>query len=281
MPRFDDLLISEGLAWERAGRPTVNIERENGGVALAVGVIGALCLGVVLIPLREITHAANFAFVFMALTIAVAEWGGRGAAVATAFASALSLDFFLTRPYLQLAMAEKDDVITFVGLTLCGLVAAAFGDRADRRTAAMRHRQLLHSATRLLEEGGPPGAAFAQALEAARSILPVAALSVRDAHGVLVGGTGAAAGRAGVERMLRADTLVGDWEPEHKSWFAGRPLPMEGGRLPLQAGNRIVGFLDVWGDGQVAGQAERQVLTDFARALGARLALGSSALTLS
>ena len=62
-------------------------------------------------PLRTYTTASNFAFVFVALTIVVAEMGGRAAAVVTALVSALSLDFFLTQPYMRLTIHEKHDVI--------------------------------------------------------------------------------------------------------------------------------------------------------------------------
>src|SRR5207245_6638117 len=99
----------------------------EGPFYLALGAIAAILLGAALVPLRGYTTASNFAFVFVALTIAVAELGGRWAAVATALCSGLSLDFFLTQPYMQLTMYEKHDVIAVVGLTACGLIAAAFG----------------------------------------------------------------------------------------------------------------------------------------------------------
>lgn len=97
------------------------------------GVIAAILLGMSLTPVRELTNAGNFIFAFVILIIVVGELGGRAAAVATAACSALSLDFFLTRPYLSLKIEQKHDVIAFVGLTLCGLVAAALGSRHGRR----------------------------------------------------------------------------------------------------------------------------------------------------
>ena len=63
-------------------------------IYLGVGPLVAILLGVALMPLRSFTTASNFTFAFMALTILVAEYGGRRAAVATALCSALSLDFF-------------------------------------------------------------------------------------------------------------------------------------------------------------------------------------------
>jgi K+-sensing histidine kinase KdpD len=99
------------------------------------GIIGAIVLGMALTPFREMTNAGNFIFAFVILIIVVGELGGRSAAVATAACSALSLDFFLTKPYLSLRMEQKHDLIAFVGLVLCGLTAAALGSRHDRRAA--------------------------------------------------------------------------------------------------------------------------------------------------
>jgi len=96
---------------------------------LGVGPLAAVLLGVVLVPVRGFTTASNFTFVFLALTIVVAEFGGRTAAVATAVASTLSLDFFLTQPYLRLEIHDKHDVIAFLGLAGCGLLSAFLASR--------------------------------------------------------------------------------------------------------------------------------------------------------
>ena len=97
------------------------------------GPLAAFVLGACLIPLREVTLAANLTFAFMALTIVVAEFGGRAAGVATALASALSLDFFLTRPFFRLAIDDKHDVISFLGLGVCGIIAGALGSSRHSR----------------------------------------------------------------------------------------------------------------------------------------------------
>ena len=101
-------------------------------VWIVTGAVGAMVLGIVLIPLRTLTAAANLAFVFVAFTIIVAELGGRQAALVTAVVSAMSLNFFLTEPYLTLTISKSDDVIAFLALTACGLIAAAFGTRRVR-----------------------------------------------------------------------------------------------------------------------------------------------------
>jgi K+-sensing histidine kinase KdpD len=101
-------------------------------IYLAAGPLVAILLGVALIPLREVVIASNFTFPFIILTIVVSEFGGRPAAVTTALVSALSLDFFLTKPYLRLTIQGKHDVTAFVGLAACGLVAAALGAHRTR-----------------------------------------------------------------------------------------------------------------------------------------------------
>ena len=102
-------------------------------IYLAGGGIGAILLGMILVPLRDFTSASNFTFPFMALTILIAEFGGPRAAVVTALTSALSLDFFLTQPYLRLTIAGKHDIIAFLGLAACGLIAAGCSSGRRRR----------------------------------------------------------------------------------------------------------------------------------------------------
>ncbi len=101
------------------------------------GPLAALVLGACLIPLRDLTPTGNLTFAFVALTIVVAQFGGRTVGIATAVASAISLDFFLTRPYFRLAIEDKHDVVAFLGLTACGVIASALSghpDRAPERT---------------------------------------------------------------------------------------------------------------------------------------------------
>ena len=86
--------------------------------------LGALAIGIALIPLRDATSASNLAFVFMAFTIIMAELGGAFSALVAALVSAMSLNFFLTEPYLTLSISKTDDLIAFLALAGCGLIAA-------------------------------------------------------------------------------------------------------------------------------------------------------------
>jgi two-component system sensor histidine kinase KdpD len=245
-------------------------------IYLGAGPLAAILLGMALFPLRGYTVASNFTFVFMALTILVAEFGGLWPAVATALCSSLSLDFFLTQPYLKLSIESKHDLIAFVGLTFCGLVAAAVGSRRSERASALRaaRRQLdlLHVAVNQVSSGVPLDVALPRILAASRAALPLSAALVRDNRGSTLAAT-----ERDHAMPMPAQTLPSD-APQpaegHERDRAGRgaSLPREGGRLPLVAGNRQVGWLDVWGTGRPAREASRRVLWDLARLLAVLLA---------
>jgi uncharacterized protein DUF4118 len=228
------------------------------------GAIAAVLLGMVLVPLRELTSASNLTFAFLALTIVVAEFGGGAAAVATALASALSLDFFLTRPYLTLAMEDKHDLFAFLGLTACGLVAAAVGSHQSGRAAALRvcraREQLVRFGLEQLAKDVPRDLALARVLDASLGGLPVADAAVHDMAGNLLAATGKARGR---------QTPAAHLDVLGTSPAGGRSLalPGEGVRVPLVAAGRVVGWLDVWGDVRGGGAGAGEAFTDVARLL--------------
>ncbi len=255
------------------------MEDQNGDrlIYLAGGPLAAVLLGMALVPLRGFTTASNFTFLFMALTILVAELGGRAAAVATALCSALSLDFFLTQPYLRLSIADKHDVIAFLGLTVCGLIAAAVGsqrgERVTSRRASREQLELVHSGLEQLEKGVPTDLALTRVLDASRGVLPLAAAVVRDIRGNVVAATERAHGMPVPARSLGLDALAAPAAPDR----SGQPLPQEGARLALVAGGRQVGWLDVWGNGKPASAEARRTLSGVARLLAVVLARAGSA----
>lgn len=229
---------------------------------LALGPLAAILIGAVLVPLRGYTTASNFAFVFVMLTIVVAEMGGRWAAVATAIVSALSLDFFLTQPYMRLTIAEKHDAIAVAGLTACGLIAAAFGTQRGRQTAALdtarRQLALLHAALGEESMSETVASRLAKILRASREAVPLAAAVVRDEHDAVV----ATADPADAQRPVPTAVLP-----------SGVPaIPDEGGRIALAFGGRRLGWLDVWHGGDRVRDASRGTLADLARSVAVVLA---------
>jgi hypothetical protein len=220
-----------------------------------VGPVAAVLLGMALIPLRGVTTASNLTFAFLALIIVIAELGGRWAAVATAISSALSLNFFLTQPYLRLTIHSRDDIVAFCGLAVCGLIAASFGSRGKRVRAlseARRELALLDAASREIELSGPVETRLTRALDAAREALALSAAVVRDVHGTVL----SVSDRAHGPRPVPQRTL----DPGAKPL-----LPDDGVRMALVVANSTVGFLDVWGSGRRTGPSTARAVSDFAR----------------
>jgi hypothetical protein len=212
----------------------------------------------------------------MALTIVVAEFGGRGAAVGTALVSALSLDFFLTQPYLRLSIEDKHDVIAFLGLAVCGLVAAALGSQRSRRVSTLkafeRPRDLLRSALRDWDATAPAGSQLAGLLRACLEAFPLAAAVVRDPHGNPIASARPEDVQRGVpDRLLQPDTLSAGTGSRGATLDWGLTLPGNGGRIALVWGARPLGWLDVWGNGMPASAEARRALADLARLMSVLL----------
>jgi len=241
---------------------------------LGLGPLAAILLGVALVPLRGATVASNFAFAFLALTFAVGELGGRGAALATALVSALSLDFFLTRPYMRLAIHGQDDLIAFFGLAGCGLVAAALGSPRRARLEVSRQLRVLQAALEQVEPAAPAVARLRPLLDAARSAFPLSSLVVRDGTERLLAAAGFPAGETAPAVVNRPEALA--TAGQLLDWRRGAALPEDGLRIPLIAAGRPVGWLDLCGDGRPAGPDTRRALTALAHALAALLAPAAS-----
>jgi hypothetical protein len=243
---------------------------------LGAGPLAAIALGIALLPLRGQTTASNLSFAFMALTIVVSELGGRWAAVGTALASALSLDFFLTQPYLELAIDDKHDIIAFVGLAVCGLIAASLGSQRGERIAALTrvraHCDLLHSILGPWDPTAPVEPQLAKILRSARDVFPLAAAAIRNDAGRLVASSPDAFGLRPVPgEVLEPDTLLPARASTH-FWRSDPALPVGGGRLALFCGPRPLGWLDIWGSGEGAGIESRRAIADVARLVGVLLA---------
>jgi hypothetical protein len=254
-------------------------ERAGGGISIAEGVgpLAAIALAMALVPLREATPAANFVFAFVILTIVAAEYGGRWAGLATALTSTLSLDFFLTKPYLRLEIADKSDLYAFLGLAACGLTAAAVAagraERAADLASACRELELLRAGLRQLERPLPFDVGLKAFLEAARASLPVATLVARDAQGRAVAITGAAPPGLAAPPEHEPESLL----LPHAMADRPTPFPREGARLSLRADGRLVGWLEVWGTAHPARTEHRRRLADVCRIAATLLAMPRAA----
>jgi hypothetical protein len=247
-------------------------KQDDGMVWMVAGGLGSMILAVLLVPLRTLTPASNLAFVFLAFTIVVAELGGRSAALVTALVSGMSLNFFLTEPYLTLTIEKQDDVIAFFALIGCGLIAAWFGKRREGLSeVASRARTELDVLKRLVDHLRA-GAALDEILGSLRTSFGLGALVLRDSGDRILGAAPVSASPASIpETQLTPETLFPSDEGRLRFGERGLRLPHGGGRLLLGAGRDAVS-LDLWeGDTQGFGLDESRTLAIAASILGLHL----------
>jgi hypothetical protein len=236
---------------------------------MVTGALGSMALAIALIPLRTMVAASNLAFVFMAFTIIVAELGGRGPALATALVSAMSLNFFLTEPYLTLAISKTDDVIAFFALAGCGLIAAAFGRRRERLSeVAGRADRELAILSRFVDRARS-GRSIEGQLQDLRADFGLGGLVLREAGGrALAAVPEAAASRPAPRIALTPDTLFAVEDETVRFGAKGMRLPDGGGRLTLQTRQGPV-TLDLWeGNEEGFGRDESRTLAIAVSVLG-------------
>ena len=237
-------------------------------VWIVTGGLGAMELGVVLIPLRALTSASNLAFVFLVFTIVVAELGGRAGGLVTAVVSAISLNFFLTEPYLTLTITKPDDVVAFVALAACGLIAAAFGKRrerwSERAGRAGKELDLVKGLVEKLTDGIP----LDEILGDLRRAFGLRAVALRDARERILAAVPLGSTPEVPAAHLTPDTLVPSDERRLRFGARGLRLPEGGGRLSLRTDRGSVS-LDLWeGDTQGFDLEESRTLTIAAALLG-------------
>lgn len=108
----------------------------NTMVGLAVGGIGPIAVGALLVPLRGEIDNTNLALILVFVVTVAAIVGGRGAGALAAVTSTFAFDFFLTRPFLSVGIDSADDIETALILLAVGLLVgevAARGRRARRQ----------------------------------------------------------------------------------------------------------------------------------------------------
>jgi two-component system sensor histidine kinase KdpD len=222
--------------------------RERFGFWIPAGAVGAIALGVALIPLRALVAASHLAFAFIAFTIVVAELGGRIPAVMTALVAALSLDFFLTEPYLSLSIDKSEDVVAFVALGACGLIAAAFGTRRERLSAsaerAARELQLLRRLVDQVQRGGD----LTQVLGDLRRAFGLRAMVLRAEGGQVLAASPEGPPTAGSPLEVSLDSFLPSGATRLSFGARGLRLPEGGGRILLATDHGRLS-LDVWEGG--------------------------------
>ena len=111
------------------------IEQHKPAVVVAA-VAAPLIVCAMLSAFRESVTASTAVLVLVLLVIAAASTGVRVAGVAAAISGGLWFDFFLTKPYGQLAIDDRDNVEAAVLLVVIGLAVtevALWGHRQQAR----------------------------------------------------------------------------------------------------------------------------------------------------
>ena len=230
-------------------------------VWMVAGALGAMALGIALIPLRTLTSASNLAFVFLIFTIVVAELGGRAAGLVTALMSAISLNFFLTEPYLRLTINSPDDIVAFCALAVSGLVAAAFGRRRERWSELAGREGKEIDVLKKLVDALRERKSLDEVMADLKRSFGLSAIVLRDAGDRVLAAAPQGAKPPVPETPLTLDTLVPSNETRVRFGTRGLRLPEYGGRLrPRAEGGAI--SLDLWeGDEEGFGLDQSRTLT--------------------
>lgn len=140
----------------------MNEDRSDREVWIGIGGLAPIGVAMLLVGLRDVMLNANVAIVLTLVVVAVAAAGGRQAGVVAAVSSALSFNFFHTRPYLRLRIASGDDVETTLLLLAVGLAVGhlASRERQARRTARASRGEItrIHRVAELAAKGDSPAA---------------------------------------------------------------------------------------------------------------------------
>jgi K+-sensing histidine kinase KdpD len=127
---------------------------------MAAAILAPIAVATALIPWRARLDTSDNALILVVVIVAVASTGRRTAALVAALVSALSFDFFLTRPYYSLRITREQDLITEILLLVVGVAVGELAARGRRhRDAAWQGRRdvaALHGLTELAASGRDP-----------------------------------------------------------------------------------------------------------------------------
>jgi K+-sensing histidine kinase KdpD len=129
-------------------------------VVWLVPVLAPVTAALLLVPARKHLQTADGALVLVVVTVAVASGGRRVAAALCALVSAVSFDFFLTRPYESFRISANRDLITELLFVVVGLLVGELAARGQRhRRAAVEGRldlSRLHDMAERISGGEEP-----------------------------------------------------------------------------------------------------------------------------
>ncbi len=233
-------------------------------LGLAVGGLGAIGAGLVLVPFRREIDNANLALILVLVVVIAAIVGGRGAGALAAVTATLSFDFFLTRPYLSMRIDSADDMETMLVLLAVGLLV---GQVASRGRRSRRRREEAVEAIARVHRAGEQvalGHGVDDVVRVVRVEL-IQLLRLQDCWLEFPPFTWVA---PRLERGGTIDATEHGWGPD------GFALSADGIQLPVLTRGREVARLVLIGDpSSPVGIEERVVAVALADQLGSALAL--------
>jgi K+-sensing histidine kinase KdpD len=131
---------------------------ENPLIVLA-GLVLPLAIVAILVPFRSNFADPAAALVLVAVIVAVAVVGNRGAGFVATVSATVWFDFFLTRPYERFAITHRPDIETTVSLFVVGLAVTELAARNRRHreiaTEESDYVGLIHRISELAVSGTP------------------------------------------------------------------------------------------------------------------------------
>ncbi|MCL7453002.1 MAG: sensor histidine kinase KdpD [Anaerolineae bacterium] len=96
--------------------------------------------------LRQFLAPTNLVMIYLLVVVVAALYLGRGPAILAAILGVLVFDFFFVPPYLTLAVADTEYLLTFLGLLFVGLIISDLTARVREQIEAARRRERETSA---------------------------------------------------------------------------------------------------------------------------------------
>ncbi len=142
-------------------------------VAVIAGLTVPLAVSAVLVPFRTSFPNTDAALALVVVIVAVAASGHRRAGLIASVSTALSFDFFLTKPYERLTITRSTDIETTVLLLVVGIAVTEIAARSRM------HRTAAHEEAGFVADIHSAAAAVATGEEAQFLVMRVAA-QLRD-----------------------------------------------------------------------------------------------------
>jgi K+-sensing histidine kinase KdpD len=136
------------------------IRIHRGSLSLAGGLVLPLAFAALMVPFRASFADAAAALVLVAVVAVVAIVGTRVGGYVAAVSACVWFDFFLTRPYEQLAMTHRPDIEIAASLFVVGVIVTELAARSRRHSVLATQESnfvnLIYEVAELSASGSAP-----------------------------------------------------------------------------------------------------------------------------